>query len=528
MNKKRRKKGQSPRHTPLSGLKKRGSTLVAPLNELNMNMLSWDRDLLAEHLWIASLANKFGVDSLHHVYGKFMDALDEFWPTDHKEVCLGLISDFAVFSEDAQTAFLSKHRELARRLFWEPIGEGLSLYPDCPARWLVDALRTDSDGSIDPVRGLGTLRHAVSEAFDGRGEFATRVRIVPFARPLKNGKMFFMQGMPTVDLIPRYPNDLNTDERKQVESFIRASMMAQFGMRDSLRSKAWPMSFWRKNYDLAICRPVSRSIPDGHIATDAESAAKLSELEASMQSNAALVREYVEALQMKVPIDLYDPARDEVLLGLFARVSRQLVLLFEDPYLWARDVGSILLRCLADTAITFVYLVKKGTQKDFARFVTYGEGQQKLLMLHLQDNHPDGRSPEGATAGDLERSFTMMPEFIDIELGHWNSKDARKLAADVGLEKLYRLVFSPASSDVHGSWLALKKSHLTFCDEILHRYHRLPHLTEPPFYTSIVQTAQNLYDECRSAAQETLKYPSAPALHALQQDGGQADRTAAS
>jgi hypothetical protein len=40
---------------------------------------------------------------------------------------------------------------------------------------------------------------------------------------------------------------------------------------------------------------------------------------------------------------------------------------------------------------------------------------------------------------------------MQIELGSWAKKDVRKLAADVGMERFYRLVFSPTSSDVHGS-----------------------------------------------------------------------------
>jgi hypothetical protein len=493
-------------------MKKQGSVLRAPLSELNMQKISWDRDLLPEHLWIASLALTLGVDRFHHAYERFMDALDEFWPADRQEVCLGLLTDFASFSDDAREGFLSKHRQLARALFWDPIGEALSLYPESPAKWLTDALRQEDDGTLDPTRGLGVLRSIVSELLGGRSELATRVRVVPFGRPMKNGKMFFMKGMPTVDLLPQYPTDLSADERQQVEEFVRASMMAQFGMRDSLKAHVWPQHFWRQNYALAVCKPVERGVPAGMVATDATSLAALQE---RMEQAASQIQEYVQHLQHRVPVDVYDPRRDEVLLGLFARASRLLVLFLDDPQLWARDVGSILLRCLADTAITFVYLAKKGTEREFERFIEYGEGQLKLLMLHLQDNHPGKRSPEGASVGELEGAFSTLPEFVDIELGHWAGKDARKMASDAGMERLYRLVFTPASSDVHGSWLALRKSHLTFCEEPLHRFHRLPDLTEPPFFVSIAVTARELYEECRLVAVETLGYPEADPLPAF-------------
>ena len=37
---------------------------------------------------------------------------------------------------------------------------------------------------------------------------------------------------------------------------------------------------------------------------------------------------------------------------------------------------------------------------------------------------------------------------MQIELGSWAKKGARKLAADVGMERFYRLVSSPTSGDV--------------------------------------------------------------------------------
>jgi hypothetical protein len=52
----------------------------------------------------------------------------------------------------------------------------------------------------------------------------------------------------------------------------------------------------------------------------------------------------------------------------------------------------------------------------------------------------------------------------------------RKMASQVGLEDLYRLVYSPSSGELHGEWGSLKKHNLTVCSNPLHRYHRLPRL----------------------------------------------------
>lgn len=52
-------------------------------------------------------------------------------------------------------------------------------------------------------------------------------------------------------------------------------------------------------------------------------------------------------------VDLYDPSRDEIRVGLFSRCVSPFVLLAGDDNLWARDPAGIMRRYLADSAITF-------------------------------------------------------------------------------------------------------------------------------------------------------------------------------
>lgn len=54
----------APRATPLRHLTKAGSKLQSPLSRLPLQHLDWDRDLLPEHLWIAALADSWGVPGL--------------------------------------------------------------------------------------------------------------------------------------------------------------------------------------------------------------------------------------------------------------------------------------------------------------------------------------------------------------------------------------------------------------------------------------------------------------------------------
>lgn len=505
------KRKHRPSFTPLSSQKKVGSKLRGPLAALapKLGIMDWLKDLLPEHLWLAAIADKFGLERMANAYNDFMDAIDAHWP--HKNVALGMVSDFGLVPEVERAAFLEKNRDLVDLCFHEPLGRAMSLYPDGPAAWLINRELLESEGAVDPFVELPRLRRLVELLAPGKERFAGRIRALPLNRMFKHKKLFLAKGLPVVDLLPKYPVGLSDEEQYHVESFARNTLNMAIQQRGLPDPHAWPKYFWRHNYDLLPCQPIERRL----VGATAVTALDFEGLEQILQENATAARTYLAQLRTKLRVDLYEPARDEVLFGLFARLTRLYVLMAEDPFLWARDVSGIMLRPLAETAITFSYLAKAGTPEDFRRFIEYGEGQQKLLMLHLQDNYPNQKSLDGLSSEELAKEIDIWPELVEIELGSWSGKDARKLAREAGLEDLYRLVFTPASGDLHGSWVSLKSSNLVHCAEPLHRWHRLPTYAEPPFFVDTAIAAQDLYVRCRIEAVKLLGYPPAPELAAL-------------
>jgi hypothetical protein len=509
MGKRKHPTPSRPGFTPLSSLRKEGSKLKGPLAELSPKpeLIDWLRDLLPEHLWLAALADKFGLGGMVPAYKDFMDALDVHWP--HNFVALGLMSDFGLVPQAERATFLQKNRKLVDEIFHGPIGRVMSLYPDGPATWLINPELLQSDGPVDPFGELAHLRKLLMKLAPGKDSFAGRIRAIPLCRLFKHKKLFFAKGLPVVDLLPKYPVNLTEEEQYHVESVARSTISMTIQQRTAQGIPLeWPRYFWNHNFDLLPCQPSERkvvggdpvSVPDGKVITD------------RLQENGTAARQYLEQVRTKLRIDLYDPRRDEVLFGLFARLTRLYVLMAEDPFLWARDVSGIMLRPLAETAITFLYLAKVGTAEDFRQFIEYGEGQQKLLMLHLQDNYPQERSLDGLSPEQLASEIDIWPEMVEIELGSWSKKDARRLAREAGMEDLYRLVFAPASGDLHGSWVSLKSSNLVRCAEPLHRWHRLPTYAEPPFFVNTAIAAQELYTRCRDLAVKALGYPPAAKL----------------
>ena len=449
----RRKKG-SPGHTPLSKHSKKGSTLQAPISSIgsDLKLVDWARDLLPEFLWIGALAQEVGVKKCHVYYNEFLDVFDEYWPSK-KHVAWGLLSDFKILPEDIRKAFIDEHEEMIEELFYKPVGKHLSYYPDNPASWLL--LPSFKTERLDPEEDLSKLRSLVVRLLPGIEEFAARVRLLPSVRQIKNGKIRIQKDMDIVDQLRRYPNECTEEEKSHVESFCRSMFNACSTDRPGFKAHEWSKFFWRHNYELVTCRIEKFPIRKHGSRTVSTNEKEL--LESILDHNKNIVKNFLSEFPSLLKCDLYDPSRDEVMFGLFSRLTRLYYSMLDDPTLWARDLSGIFLRCLADTAITFSYLAVAGREQDFQKFVQYGEGQAKLLMLHLQDNYPDQYSFEGHTAADISEDLgRFTPEIINVELGNWSGMDARKLAKKAGMERLYRLVYSPASSDVHGSWLSLK------------------------------------------------------------------------
>lgn len=492
-------------YTPLSQHQKKGSALQSPWKKkFPFQMWDWARDLLPEHLWIAAVVDRFGKERAHLFYYRFMDAIDEVWPAKDS-VPLGLITDFGVIPEEARHQLWEHHETLLVECFHEPIARILTFYPENPAHWLVRDDLVEKGGHVDPDVELGRLRCLVKRLYPRRGEYASTVQALSFGRLLRHGKI--QLGKEVGDLVPlleKYPISCTDQERAKVESMTRSLMSGICQREDRYQGRDWPKYFWRHNLDLAICRPDNIVLEVTNPFTE-EDARHLQEV---LQRNVDRARRYLDRLSIQVKCDLYRPERDEILFGLFARLTRLYLLIMEDPNLWARDVAGVLLRCLADTAITFGYLAKCGQDDDFQRFREYGEGQEKLLMLHLQDSYPGDKSLDGRDVEAMRSELGWFaPELMDIELGHWAKKDARKLAQMAGMEKYYRLVYTPMSSDVHGSWVSLKYSSLCQCTELLHRFHRLPSYMEPPVFLGFISAAQGMFQDCIEMSISQLGYP---------------------
>lgn len=484
-----------------SGLEKHArqkSALIAPINQLPAHPIDWERDLLPEHLWLEMLFHTYFEASALKLYREFVASLDPYCPED--KVVFGYISDFGVIPLDCRQKYLGENQDLVERAFRKPIGGIMSLYPEAPCAWLLDPAN-----EVDEQLEVKRVTESIVRLLPGKDLHAGHVRVVPFNQVLKEGKFLLRKGMRVLDLLPKYRNGCSEEEQYELQQHVRMFMNMKLQQLEHHKEHKWAKHFWRRNLDLVKCRPIYLP-PKGGEQVLPEQMDKIQQL---VLQNAERACHYLDKIAEMHHYDLYDPSRDEVLLGLFGRVTRLFEMAMTGPPLWAPDMSGIMLRCMADTAITFAYLLKAGSLEDFASFISYGKGKEKLLMLHLQDRYVKEKTIEGSTAEDVAKGLGggFTPEMINIELTGWTKKSARDLALAAGMDDIYRLVYDPASSHLHGTWMSIDKSNLINCAQPMHRFHKLPACFEAPLFVGVVNAFTRIYDATVAVGLEKLNFP---------------------
>jgi uncharacterized protein DUF5677 len=502
-SRKQRKAVKRKQYSGIDSHKMSRGRMISPLGQFqNLTTVDWDRHLLPEHIWLDQLSVSYPDDKWHIVFNKFLDVLDEYAP---KDITLyGLVTDFGHIPEDKREEILDKYDELIHDAFYLPAGRILALYPESPCHWLVKRIHVEADGPLDPDTELKKLGDCIMRLMDAKSLRTGHVRAVPLSRALKHQRVMLSDKLMTKDLLPKYPEGCSDEEKYHVQSFARTFMNMMYLQNEQYRDVNWPKYFWRHGRDLVPCKPVTTKWVEPSTVE-----VKIDSLFDRLMKNAECAIRYLDDVANKYIYDLYDTTRDEVLLGLFSRVTRLFVLVCSNPDLWARDTVGVFLRLLADAVIVFTYLVKKGEQQELQRFKEFSDGKEKLLMLHLQDNYPELKSVDGKTPEEIAQDLGggMHPELIDIEFTSWTKKKPRDLAYEVGLEKYYRLVYSPSSEDVHGSWTSIRKSNLVRCVQPLHRFHWMPKYSQPSLYLDPLELVLNMYFHCQGIGVEALGFP---------------------
>jgi len=487
-----KKKKSKKKIKSLKKHKKVGRQLLPPLLQQSKNTIKeikWFPTFLPEFLWIDSIYNYYDRSEALKYYNDVLDILDNFNPNDN-EPLLGIISCFGLIPIQKRKEALIKLQNILKPAILEPFGIVISMYPNCPMSWLVSEEWRQSN-RIDPDKALIKIKHSIKRILDGKSEYATQCRMLPLSRLFKHNKLFLSKDLDPelLDGIPLYPYGTES-QRNKVEYFGRLTMNMILPNKKEIGE--WSKHFWRHNWSISICE----------FPTEKKSTLNFSII---IKKIITVSKEMIEKLLIRlnqeiyqVSLDLYNTDRDEILFGLLSRQFRFMSAIVKNHELWSIDLGRILLRCMADTHITFKWLIKQNDEKLFEKFKKSSLGKEKLLKMHIEnllEDFSDERMQLEEIIDDLKESINqeIWEELLPIELGSWSGKDTRKIANEVGLEDLYRFLYAPACAEIHGEWVSIRDLNLKRCLNPLHRFHLLPSFGTAFFTPAIIFHATDLF-----------------------------------
>jgi hypothetical protein len=289
----------------------------------------------------------------------------------------------------------------------------------------------------------------------------------------------------TIELWKAYPRDPDTVDI--ADSSIRASFNAWKGVdayNDPQRveaREAWARRFWIANSRLSPCiigEEIEIEEPEASVGEGASDEAMARELVAAASE---VYERFLDFLLSGTALDLYAPAKLEVICGLVSRAARATVAVLRAPHMWNGEHGAWLMRLLAETEILLTWLDQNAPQS-YADYQEFGRGKAKLMKAHMEklaEDFPGGDPPERLKQSLLDLDKKLGGDFgeqlIPVNLDStFSGKSVRVMAFEAGLEGTYRYVYQSASGVDHGEWWALEDYALQRCQNPLHRFHRLP------------------------------------------------------
>ncbi|KQV73868.1 hypothetical protein ASC61_01945 [Aeromicrobium sp. Root344] len=455
-----------------------------------MQLVPWLRDTFPDMLWICSLITKYGdkpgMFTASEVLDRITEILDESESApEDLSVLTGQLSSFDLVPDHVRTDVIAalKADGLYERAFpWELV-RGLQKYEEVPGQWILDGWSGNARVVSADVPEV-FLRSVIESSRHGQTSTATKAKAMILRAYLQADKLMLPPsiGAEWGDILPRYPDGITEEERQRIEPSIRASAMTMLNLSSEpgeaeAPGLLWAKSFWRQNWKLYECEaePIEDTT-DGDATTEHSSQIK-SARDIWQQRLDDLTERFVAKANTSDP-DLYIPDRHEVLTGLVYRQVRALGIMVQFPGLWTMEHGSSTLRGLLESRIVVKWLILKDDAELFGRFKDYGRGRLKLLKLHLEEYRDGMDDPPQELDGQIEYldalvNNDLLEEFQDISIeGNFAGVDTRRMADQVGLLNEYRLVFAPASANVHGEWTAIDQYVLTQCRNPLHRWHR--------------------------------------------------------
>jgi hypothetical protein len=481
--------GQTKRESGFKGHKRRGRRHLPLMRTLptDVALHEFRKVALPDFLWLLAMLRERPLAEGAGPTGLALDLAQAAFDRAHargafddpqESVFHGLLTDWQRVPELERRELLEEFREMGLydAVAPEAFTQALAAYPDAPGRWLIEP-RLLAGLAFSLPEAEKHLAKTVRLAGRSNQPLATHAIFLWFRGLVIKRRISFPGDPVFVDILPRYPDDVNDTEREIAESTLRAMFLAVFhGQETRSATLDWCQRFWRANRDLYECL---RQQPETPAPTDLE------KLEIWTARCKRLQCRFLLASR-EIDPDLWGPDRYDVLTGMTWRVLRIAGHLIAHPSQWSEEHGYPAVRSMFEAFVQMRWMLKVEESRAavWHEFKDHGRGRAKALKLHTEaviekTTGEPSKLLEGVLSKlkeEVNRDISEDFQVISTASTFIDGKSLFDMAQEVGLGDMYQLTMGPASSALHGDWSALDDLYLDRCVHPLHGPHVLPKL----------------------------------------------------
>ena len=446
------KEPQQKNYSTIPQHKQQGKTLSPPIHQMGtLELVSWMNDRLPEMLWaillITHLPRNYVLNVFRNVskYFKELPENDNFQDVTHTG-----LSKLSPEHLDEVLSIITAKKEQKEAL------TPLMLFGELPAQEAWKKALDFDEIHID----WEPLMKTVSVTFWHKSQEATDCRWLRVLCALVTKKFTICleeqsESEQAVNDIIYYPT--HGDQLK-----VGASIRANELMIDNIfqNQSEWAVSFWDRCFANTTCFQLNSH----HAKTSILAGTTFERLSEVWD----LLVKHTHNTQTTSGID----AKHDTVFGMgfyCLRLLKELLPIGSCNSISARTI----LRTIAECYITLAYLVRKNDVELWLSYRIYGAGQAKLAFLKLDESTDEPSYVDVQTLEQLANE-DMWQEFLNIDLGHWDNTDLRKMSTEAGVKDVYDRFYGWTSTYAHGHWGAIRDTVFDTCGNPLHRFHRIP------------------------------------------------------
>ena len=460
MRKKRRHQKRRPQrnHSTIPEHKRQGKKLIPPLRQIVKReepRSSWMNERLPEMLWAILLVTHLPRDQALHIFRRVAKYIQDLPETDrfHDVTHTGLSRLPSGHLNDV-LSIITEQPEQKEVLASLLLLEELPTHEAWAKALGVDRVSDDWEPLMSAV--AETLWHQTQASTDCRWLTVFCALVAErFVLALEKRE----ESEERVKEIYRYPS---YGDQNVAVAYIRATEICLSGMLNGTDPECseWSAKFWDQCLTKTPCfrLDADSTMEELSVGTTGE---RLGEVY-------NLLTEHTGGTQTTSGVD----ARHDTVFGVglyCLGLLQELLRVGNCNAISARAT----LRTIAECYITLTYLAKKDDANLWLTHRIHGAGQAKLAFLKLDEASDAPRYVDVQTLEALA-SEDRWQELLDIDLGHWDKTDLRKMSIAADVKGVYDQFYDWTSAFAHGNWAAIRNAVFDTCGNPLHRFHHIP------------------------------------------------------